>query len=173
MEKKITSHITKGLFIVLILALLDVVAGIWDFKLASWFRWIPTLVLFAAVIGSSIHYGSQNNYRVSFGDLFAYGFKTTAVVGCLLIFYTLLSIFVLFPETKEIALQQARSEMERDGKLTEEAINQGLSITRKFFVPFAIAGALFGTILVGALGSLVGAAVTRKNPVSPFETNTK
>jgi uncharacterized membrane protein YciS (DUF1049 family) len=161
------------LIIALILALLDVVAGIWNFKLSSWFRWIPTLVLFGALIWACISYGAQNGYNVSFGNLFAHGFKTTAVIGCLFVIYTLISIFVLFPGTKEIALDQARTEMERSGKLPEEAIEQGLSITRKFFVPFAIAGALFGTILIGALASLIGAAVTKKKPQSPFETNIK
>ena len=169
MKNKITSHITKGLMIALVLALMDLVAGIWNFKLSSWFRWLPIIVLTGSLIWACITFGAQNNYTESFGNLFAHGFKTTAVVGCVFVIYTLLSVLVIFPETKDIALEQARREMERRGDLSEENIEQGLAITRRFFIPFTIAGALFGTILIGALASLIGAAVTKKKPQSPFE----
>jgi hypothetical protein len=168
MENKITSHIAKGLIIAMVLVLLDLVSEIWNFKMAPWFRLIPLLVIMGGLIWACVSYGAQNNYGITFGNLFAHGFKTTAVIGCIFVLYTLLSLLVLFPGTKEIALEQARIEMEKKGNIPDDVIEQGLSITRKFFIPFTIAGALFGTILTGALASVIGAAVTKKKPSSPF-----
>lgn len=59
--------------------------------------------------------------------------------------------------------------MEKNPQLNSEQIDTGINITRKFFIPFAIAGALFGTAFVGLIGSLIGAAIARKNPVTPFD----
>jgi uncharacterized membrane protein YciS (DUF1049 family) len=168
MNNKITSHITKGLIIAAVLSLLDLAAGIWDFKLTPAFRWVPMIVLSGSLIWACVSFGAQNNYTESFGNLFAHGFKTTAVVGCIFVIYTLLAVLVIFPGTKDIALEEARKQMERKGDVSEENIKQGLAITRRFFIPFTIAGSLFGTILVGAMASLIGAAVTKKKPQSPF-----
>ncbi len=169
MEKKVITHVTKGLIISLILIVLDLVAGFGNFKTATWFRYIPTIVMLAALIWACVSYGAQNNNTVSFGNLFAHGFKTTAVISCIFVIYTVLSIAFIFPETKEMALEEARKQMEQKGNIPEDAIESGLAITRKFFWPFAIAGSLFGTILFGALASLIGAAVTKKKPADPFD----
>ncbi|MFN9855545.1 MAG: hypothetical protein ACK55T_07150, partial [Bacteroidota bacterium] len=63
----------------------------------------------------------------------------------------------------------ARAEMEKKPELNAEAIDMGLNMTRKFFIPFALAGSLFGTAFVGLIASLLGAAFARKNPSTPFE----
>jgi hypothetical protein len=40
----------------------------------------------------------------------------------------------------------------------------------KYFIPFAIGGALFMYLLIGVIASLIGAAIAKKNPeVSPFD----
>jgi NADH:ubiquinone oxidoreductase subunit 6 (subunit J) len=169
MEPKITSHITKGLIISLILVVLDLIAGFANFKFATWFRWIPTLILVGSIIWACINYGSQLNNNVTFGNVFTHGFKTTAVIACIVTVFTVLSLLVIFPETKDIALDQARKQMEAKGNMPEETIDKAIEMTKKFFLPFAIAGAVFGTIIVGAIASLIGAGITKKNPPSPFE----
>ncbi|HSZ86735.1 MAG TPA: hypothetical protein VK787_11945, partial [Puia sp.] len=70
-------------------------------------------------------------------------------------------------------LEQSRKQMEEKGNLSEENINAALDITRRLFFPFAIGGALIGTIIIGAVGSLIGAAVAKKNPESSFENQMK
>jgi uncharacterized protein (DUF2062 family) len=39
----------------------------------------------------------------------------------------------------------------------------------KTYWPLLIAGTIFGSLVVGAIGSLIGAAVTKKNPQTPFQ----
>ena len=68
-----------------------------------------------------------------------------------------------------MSLEEARKGMEAKGNLSEEQVTQSLEFVRKFFIPFAIAGSLFGTAIVGALASLIGAGAAKKNPNNPFE----
>jgi len=48
--------------------------------------------------------------------------------------------------------------------LTPEQINAALEMTRKFFNVFLIGGTLIFYLLFGVLASLIGAAVTKKEP---------
>jgi Protein of unknown function (DUF4199) len=173
MEQKVTSPIVKGLIITLILALIDLIGGFAHLKMETWFRWLPTCVLVAAIIWACINYGSQLNGNTTFGNVFAHGFKTSAVVACILILYTLLSIYIIFPETKDLAIEAARKQMEEKGNIPEANIDQAMEITRKFFLPFAIGGALIGTLIIGAIAALIGAAFTKKNPQAEFENQIK
>jgi len=169
MEKKVTSHITKGLVIALVLVILDLIAGFAGFRLKPWFRWIPSIILLAGVIWACLNFGDQNDHDVTFGNVFAHGFKTSGVVACIFFLYTLLSIYLIFPESRDIALQMTREELEKNQKLTQDNIDQTLEITKRLFVPIAIAGAVLGTLIVGVIAALIGAGVTKKNPVSPFD----
>ncbi len=52
------------------------------------------------------------------------------------------------------------------GSMTEDQITQGVEFTKKFFMVFVLSAVLFGTLITGAIASLIGAAVAKKNPVS-------
>jgi ABC-type Na+ efflux pump permease subunit len=65
---------------------------------------------------------------------------------------------------KEKAMEAARKNMEAKGKMTPEQITQALTFTKKFFMVFAIGATLLGYLIFGALASLIGAGVTKKNP---------
>jgi len=170
MKNKVTSNVIKGLIIALVLVLLDVASTLGDFKYAKWYSFIPTIILIGAVIWACISYANQMDNHVTFGNVFAHGFKTSAVVACMLFIYTLLAIFVLFPEMKEKALEMALTQLEsQGGNMPEDAKEKALQFTDKLFVPIAIAGAVLGTLIVGVIASLIGAAVAKKNPVTPFD----
>jgi hypothetical protein len=92
-----------------------------------------------------------------------------AVITVILILWSILSILVIFPETKDQAIEAARQKMEAQNKLSDSQIEQALEFTRKFFLVFVIGGALIGTLIVGAIASLVGAGVAKKKPVNPLD----
>jgi hypothetical protein len=171
--KKETSPLTAALIITLLLFVVDIIAGFAHFKFATWYRWIPLIILIVAIIWACVNHASQKNGDVTFGNVFAFGFKTSAVIACLSVITVLISIFLIFPDTKDMALDQARKQMEEQGKLSDEQINTALEITKKFFLPFAIGGAIIGTIIIGAIASLLGAAFAKKNPNAPFENQMK
>jgi len=168
-EKKIMTHITKGLLVALILIVLGIVGHIAGIELQTWFRWLPVIILCAAIIWGCIYYSNQMNGQVTFGNLFAHGFKMSAVITVIVIVWTVLAITLIFPEMKEKALDMARQQMEDKGKLTDSQIEQAIDITRRFFVVFAIGQILLGTLIVGAIASLIGAAVAKKKPVNPLD----
>ena len=62
----------------------------------------------------------------------------------------------------------ARQQMEGQGR-SDEQINTALEVMKKGFWVFGILGVLFSYAIFGAIGSLIGAAITKKNPQTPFE----
>jgi hypothetical protein len=171
MEKKVTTHITKGILIALVLFVFDLIGGFTRLKFSgsSWYNWVSTILLLVAIIWAVANYGRQLDNNVTFGNLFAFGFKTSAVVACITLIFALLSMFVIFPDTRDLALEQARKQLEERGNMSDETINQALDMTKRMFLPFAIAGVILGTLIIGAIGALIGAAITKKNPQTPFD----
>ena len=172
MEKQITSHIVKGAILGGFTILFSIIVYVFNLFAIQWLNWVSYAVIMGGIIYGNIVYANQNNNNVSFGNIFAHGFKTTAVVIVITVIYTLLALFVLFPDMVDKIIEMSRVEMAKNPKLTDEMIEQGIAMTKKLFLPFAIAGAIFGTGFLGAIGSLIGAAVAKKNPVDPFKQDT-
>jgi len=171
-EKKVMTHVQKGLLVSLILIIVDLVGYFTKLAEQSWYSWASNCVLFIAVIWGCIHYANQMNNQVTFGNVFGYGFKLSIVVALIMIIYVLLVMTVVFPDRKERALEIARERMEERGNLSDAQIEQGIEFTKKFFFPFVIAAILFGTIIFGTIASLLGAAIAKKKPVNPLDQMT-
>jgi hypothetical protein len=75
----------------------------------------------------------------------------------------------IFPEMKEKTLEAVKEKMSTNPKVTQEMIDQTVTLYTKWFRPIMIAGALFGYIFMGLIASVVGAALTKKNPPSTFQ----
>jgi hypothetical protein len=89
-----------------------------------------------------------------------------------MILFTALSVTILFPEMTEKGMELAREQMEEQGQLSESQIDQSMEMAKKFMLPFAIGGTLIGYLAIGAIGSLIGAGVAKKNPnPTPFESD--
>jgi hypothetical protein len=130
--------------------------------------WFTYLIIIAGLVFFINRYGKSRNFQASFGDLFSYGFKATAVYTVLFIGFLIL-FSVLFPDFKANAIEAARMEMENQRGITEEQAEKGLQMMEKYFWIFAIGGTMLGFVIVGAIGSLLGAALTKKRPQNPFE----
>lgn len=167
-ERKPITHVTAGLIIAALLVVYSIVIqflGLTQQKALG-------LLQYALIIGGLIYfvnqYGKAHNYTLSFGNLFAFGFKATAVFTIINIVFLIL-FFLLFPDMKEKTFEIARQQMEDNPKITEDQIEQGIDMARRFFWVGLIGGTMFFMILIGALGSLIGAAVTKKRPNTPFD----
>jgi hypothetical protein len=66
-------------------------------------------------------------------------------------------------------MEISREKMAEDPRVTDEQIEMALSFMNKFYMVVLIGGTIFSTLISGAIGSLIGAAVTKKNPTSPFQ----
>lgn len=168
METKVTTPALKGTLIALVLIV---------FGLAIYFTGQTQnkalssigLVLYAVAIAySAIYYAKQKNGNVTFGNAFADGFKTAAAATALFVVYTFLAFKFIMPDIIDLSMEEARKNMV-EKKMSQDQIDQAINMTQKFFIPFAIGGALFIYLLVGVIASLIGAAIAKKNPeASPF-----
>ncbi len=172
MENIVTTHIVKGLMLSAISVAFSIMVYVFNLYEITWLNWINTAILMGGLIYCNILYANQNNNNVTFGNLFAHGFKTTAVVIVITTIYTFIAFKLLFPDMIDKILEMSRKQMEKNPKMTDEMIEQATTMTKKFFMPFAIGGTILGTGFMGAIASLIGAGIAKKNPVDPFNTPT-
>src|SRR6476661_3778327 len=114
LKSNVTSHVTKGLIIALLLVVLAIAANFTKSQNESWNRWGANIILIAGVIWACISYGKQRNNHVTFGDAFAHGFKTTVVATLIFLVFSIVFLLI-FPELKDQGLDQARLELEKQG----------------------------------------------------------
>ncbi|HVX50826.1 MAG TPA: DUF4199 domain-containing protein [Chitinophagaceae bacterium] len=171
MEKKRATPVIKGLIICFILILYGFVLYITEQYQNTLLNLLQYVILIGGVIWSCVYYAKQMDGNVTFGNVFAEGFKTTAFIAALMAVYTLVSVKFIFPEMIDKIAEATRKQMEKDGKATDEQIKQGIEIMRKFFIPFAMGGILLFFAIAGAIGSAIGAAIAKKNPSvnNPFD----
>lgn len=169
MEEKIVQPWMKGLIISLFTIVLGIglyLADLWQDKILSSISWV---IVVGGIIWSCIHYAKQMQGDVTFGNVFAHGFKVTATLIVITVVYTLLSMKVLFPEMTDKIIENAATEMEKNKQMNDDQIKQALDMTRKFMLPFAIGGIILGYGFVGAIASAIGAGLAKKTPKqNPF-----
>jgi hypothetical protein len=170
MENQVTSHIIKGVILSAISIVFAIIVYVFNLYEMSALSYINYAIFLGGLIYGAVLYSNQNNHNVTFGNVFAHGFKTTAVVIVITAIYTILSVKLLFPDMVDKAIEIARKKMAENPKMTDEMIEQAIGMTRKFFLPFALGGTIIGTGLLGAIGSAIGAGVAKKNP-NPFSDN--
>ena len=65
-------------------------------------------------------------------------------------------------------VETARQRME-ERNTPDDQIEKGIEMWQKMFWVFTIGGIILVYAIVGAIGSLIGAAVTKKKPVNPLD----
>lgn len=139
----------------------------WAFQRGG-LSWLPALVSIGLLIYFIIQYSNANNNNVTFGGLFGYGFRSTIIWTLIIFVFMLLALYLIFPDYKQKVLEIARVDMDKQSSLSDEQKDTAMGFTEKFFNIFALGGTLFGNIFIGTIASLIGAAVAKKKPVSPF-----
>ncbi|MEP6846239.1 MAG: DUF4199 domain-containing protein [Panacibacter sp.] len=168
MEQKVSTPVQKGLIISLILIVFGLVLYFTNQYMNKSLSYIQYAILLGGIIWSCNSYAKQMNSNVTFGNVFSHGFKTTAFIAALMAVYTVLSVKFIFPEMTDKIMDSARQEMQKNDQLSDEQINQAVEMTKKFFIPFAVGAIIIMFAIVGAIGSLIGAATAKKNPQDPF-----
>jgi hypothetical protein len=168
METTVTKPPVKGLVISLIIIVFSMILYFTGQVTNQALGYLQYVILIGGIIWSCTSYAKQLNGNVTFGNVFAHGFKTTAVVIVLVTIYTILAIKVLFPEMLNIIIEQAKENMRKQPNVTDEQIDKGVDFMKNNFMTFAIAGIILIFGIVGLISSLIGAAVAKKNPQDPF-----
>jgi len=169
MDKKPVTHFLVGGIMGAITILSSVILIITDQIQNQKLGWISSVSMLIPLIYFIRDYGNAKQNQLSFDDLFAFGFKSSAFATILILAFQVIFNFA-FPEMLDKILDSYRQQMiEQKTKLTDEQIEMALGFTKKFFWPVIIGGTLFKTLLFGAIGSLIGAAITKKNPPTQFQ----
>lgn len=168
MEKKITTPVVKGVLISLALILLGLVLYFTGQIMNQGLAALQYVILAGGIIWGCISYSKEMNNNVTFGKVFSHGFKISAVVTVIIIVYSVLSFKLIFPEMMDMALSKTRESLAQKN-MSDDQIETAVNMTKKFFIPFMIAGILAFFMIVGLISSLIGAAVSKKNPQSPFQ----
>ncbi len=156
------THKAYGLVAGIGMIILGLIFHLTDLSYNSWVQYVTMLPLLIAIILNANAYSKANDTNVTFGNVFSSGFKASAITALIMVAWTLISLQI-FPEIKDKGIEMATQNMEERG-MSEEQIQQGLEMTQKFFMVFAIGGMLFMTLFYGAIFSLIGAVVAKKNP---------
>lgn len=168
MEKKPVSYFLVGIVLGLVSIILFL--GYYFTGLAyerNFVAWIPTLVSIGLLIYFVTQYSKANGYNLTFGGLFSYGFRSTIIWTLIVVVFMFLVLYI-FPEYKVKFMEQMNTQMDQRSNLSEAQRDAAIKMTEKFFNVSVIGGGLFMNMLIGTIGSLIGAAVAKKNPVSPF-----
>jgi hypothetical protein len=172
MKKNSSDILSKAILIALLLMVVDLIGGFAHLRFETWFKWISTVILVISLILVCINYGKQNKNEVTYGKVFGYAFKIALVISLLIVVYSLLSSYVIFPEFRDQLLEKTRADMEAKGNLTEEQIDAGMAMTKKFIQPIPLSlFAFLGTLFFGTIASLLGAAFTKKSEPNVFQNN--
>ena len=170
MEEKVTSHIIKGVVLSVISIVFSTIVYVFNLYEMQSLSLINYAILFCGLIYGCILYSNENKNQVTFGNVFANGFKTTAVIIVITSLYTVLSVKFLFPEIIDISLRISRKGMESNPNIPKDSIELNLNIVRKYFIPLTLGISMAVLAILGLIGSLIGAAVAKKN-TNPFENH--
>lgn len=167
-QKEATTHIMKGIIIALIIIVINLIAQFTNIQFETWYRWGSLIISIGIFIAAPIIYGKEMNNNVTFGMLFSHGFKAAAVATCIVFVYTLLAVYVLFPDMIEKMIQQGLEEARKQGQQIPEQSAEMMSMAKKITTLVVLSGVVLIELMIGALGSALGAAIAKKNPQDPF-----
>lgn len=123
---------------------------------------IPLLIFVGLIIYTQITYAKSLDGNITYGNLFAAGFKTVcAATGIYLVFMIL--FLWLVPDYKTQMLDFQRQTLITKGMAADQ-VDTSMAFIKKTFNVFAIGGALLIDLIVGVIAALIGAAIAKKNP---------
>ncbi|QIP17150.1 DUF4199 domain-containing protein [Spirosoma aureum] len=159
-----------GLFLGLALIAITLVMYLTDQAGNGWFNLLTLVAMVAFLILAMRDYRTSTGGYMSYGEGFGIGALLSAVGGLLSAAFITFYNVVIDPTIQQRAFEQAREKLEEQGKLSDEQIDQALEFSQKFQSPgFTFIAGVFGTLIFGALLSLIIAAFIRRNKTNPFE----
>ena len=170
MEKQIMSPATKGLLIGLALIIISLVILLTKQENNKSLGGISIAVMLGGIIWACLSFSKQMDGNVTFGNIFSHGFKTSALVGALVSLWVALTLGLLFPETIDRALEAERMNMIKK-QMSDEDIENAMKIGKKIAVPMGVIFTVILYLVIGAIGSLIGASLAKKNPNPVFQDN--
>lgn len=162
MDTRKQTHIAYGFITGLAMVIVNAILEVTKLSANPALQWLGMLIMLAGLILNAQAFSKANNADITFGQAFGSCFKATAIIALVMIAWGLIA-FMVFPGMEDRMLEKAQDDMLKKN-MSEEQIDKAITMTKKYFKVFAVAGALFGTLFFGAIGSLIAAAIAKKKP---------
>lgn len=164
MQNKVLTNLNAALILFLLMVIYTLIINFGGYQDNMQMSWISYIIVVVGLMVLVIKYSKDMQGNVTFGNLFAYGFKTTAILIILFIAFTIL-FYLIFPEYKLRVLEiMKENTLKNATPENREQAEKGVEIIQKFFWVSMIAGILISFAILGAVGSLLGAALSKRNP---------
>jgi len=169
--EQVKTHMKYGLFTGIAIIFIGLILHITNLSFQPWAQWVMYIPFLIGLILNAQAFAKANENRVTYGNVFSSCFKASAIITIIVLAWSLLSL-VIFPELREKGMEIAQQRMAEKG-MSEEQIEQGLEMSKKYFIPFMIGGVIFGYMIIGAIFSAVAAAFPKKlgNQQTPFDSS--
>jgi len=105
---------------------------------------------------------------ISFGDAFSAGFRFSLFTGLILAVFIYLYLAILSPDVFAKALATSEAQMREKNNMSDEQIAKAMEIAHKWGPIFGAFGAAIVYAICGAIISLIGAAIFKKER-SPYD----
>jgi hypothetical protein len=159
-----------GVILGISLMLVTLIMYLTDQGSNPWFGLLTLVAMVSVLVLSMQEYRKLNGGFMTYGEGFGIGALLSAVAGLLSSLFNTFYNVVIDPTIQQRAFEQARERLEDQGQLSDEQIDQALEISQKFQSPgFTFIAGVFGTIIMGAILSLIIAAIIRRNRSNPFD----
>lgn len=146
-------------FVAVIYSLILYFSGLMLNKAAGYVSYV---ILIAGIyLGTKAYRDQSLDGFISYGKALGTGTLISVYSAIVILIYTILLYTVIDPELVTKTLEMSQEQLSERG-MTEEQIEQGMSITRKFFIPFAALGVLIAFVFFGFIFSLITSAFLKK-----------
>jgi len=169
MEKK-QVHIAYGLVTGIVTVVFYLVIYIAGVAFKPGMSYIPYIPFLAGIIINAMAYSKANDGAVTFGNVFGSCFKATMIITLILVAWVIICMFI-FPEMKQKAMEVARESMAKNPQMTDEIMDKSMAMMQKGYTTIVVSATLFGSLFFGAIFSLIGGAIAKKNAVQPMGEN--
>ncbi|MES2703751.1 MAG: DUF4199 domain-containing protein [Bacteroidota bacterium] len=166
MEKKST-HVPYGAITGLIMVVMGLILYFTGLAFKPGMQYMTYIPFIIGIILNANAYSKANNGFVTFGNVFGSCFRATMIIALVMVAWSAISLFA-FPEMKVKAMEIAQQEM-ASKSMSDDQMEKGMEFMKKGYGTMIISFTVFGTLFVGAIFSLIGAAIAKKKGATPFE----
>ena len=159
-----SNSVKYGLYTGIAMVLLSLLFYALDVKATSWPQYVSIGLLLAGIIVGTLAFRDKcNGGYMSYGRSLGSGVMISLITGVILAVYSYLNSAFLNPEMIQQMMQAAEENMMQKG-LSDDQIDQAMSVTNMFMTPAYIAiTSLFSMLLWGTLISLLTSIFIKKD----------
>jgi hypothetical protein len=164
MDNTPMSPVAKGLIVSAILIGYSCLIGVLGQNMNPDLAMIPLSILLICTALSGFYFASQMKGNVTQGGVFLHSFKMTALVAAMIGVWIAISLKLNLFHVMDQGLEMTRQSLIKAGDLKPDEIEDQLRIAKGAAAPMGTIMNVVLYLFIGAIGSIIGAVFSKKNP---------